>query len=220
MDGCYIMTEHNLKVNQNFELVVKNSSFEGTYLCKITDICDNKIKITAPYIRGEIIPLRINLALEMYFTGEKAAYLYKTKIIGRESEPIPVLVLEYPDNKQRIQRREFFRLDAKIGLTYRLLNSDLEPVTEMKETITIDISGGGLKMVFDNAIYKGSLMELYLQIPGIENISIISKVVNVFELPEGIAVGVKFVEIDNYVQEQIIGWIFDYQRELRKKGML
>lgn len=214
------MIEHNLKVNQNFELIVKDGPFKGNYLSKIADIRDNKIKVSIPYTHGEIIPLRINLDVEMYFTGELAAYSYNTVIIDRELEPIPLLILSYPDTKQRIQRREFFRLEVKEKIIYQILNRDLEPITDKKKTTTIDISGGGLKMVVDNFINKGTLMELYLQIPELKNTPIISKVANILDLPEGIAVGVNFVEIDNNIREQIIGWLFDYQRELRQKGML
>ncbi|MTI58802.1 MAG: hypothetical protein FH762_02230 [Firmicutes bacterium] len=221
-----MVSEHKLEVNQNFELVVRDSSFQGNYLSKIADISGGRIKVTAPFVHGEVVPLRINMGVEMYFTAEMAAYAYKTKIVDREMGEIPLLVLTYPDLKQRIQRREFFRLEVKEKVYYRLLDRELQAITELKETTTIDISGGGVKMVFDNVkdsnndIHKGRLMELFLQIPELGDTAIISKVVNVFDLPEGIAVGIKFVEIDNYVREKIISWLFDYQRELRQRGML
>lgn len=221
-----MVSEHKLEINQNFELVVRDSSFKGNYLSKIADISGGRVKITAPFVRGEVVPLRINMDVEMYFTAEMAVYAYKTKIIDREMGKVPLLVLAYPDVKQRIQRREFFRLEVKEKVFYRLLDRELQAITELKETATIDISGGGLKMVFDNIkdsnndIHRGRLMELFLQIPELEDTAIISKVVNVFDLPEGSAVGIKFVEIGNYVREKIISWLFDYQRELRQRGML
>lgn len=214
------MSEHKLKVNQNFELVVKKGPFKGNYLSKIADIGDKYIKVTMPFVRGEIVPLRMGLDLEMYFTGEMAAYSYSTKTIDREFEQVPILILSYPQKKKRIQRREYFRLEVKEEMSYRLLNSDLEPISDMKQATTIDISGGGVKLVSKENIPNGTLLEIYLKITTLENTPIISRVVNIFDLPEGTAVGVKFIEIANHVREDIISWLFDYQRELRRKGML
>src|SRR5690554_6321714 len=139
------MSEHKLEINQNFELVVREGSFKGNYLSKIADISTGKVKVIAPIVRGEIVPLRINMMVEMYFTADMAAYAYKTKILGRERGEIPLLLLAYPDLEQRIQRREFFRLEVREKVFYRLLDRDLKPITELKETTTIDISGGGIK---------------------------------------------------------------------------
>lgn len=214
------MMEHKLGVNEKFELVVKEGPFKGNYLSQVADIHDTTIEVTIPYVRGEIIPLRLNLGITMNFIGEQAAFLYETKIIDRIDEPVPMLILEYPQKKHRVQRREYFRLDVKKKVNYRILDDNLKPITKMKETETIDISGGGLKMVLNEVINKGTLIELYIQIPELENTAIISRIVNIFDLPDGIAVGVKFVEIDRYIREDIIGWLFDYQRELRQRGML
>jgi len=75
-------------------------------------------------------------------------------------------------------------------------------------------------MFIKEPVQKGTMMELYLQIPGLENIAIISKIVNIFDVEAGLAFGIKFIEIDEYIQEEIISWLFDYQRKLRQKGLL
>lgn len=219
--GDKVMIEHKIKVNEKFEFVVNDGPYKGNYISKVADITEKIIKVTVPYVHGEIIPLRANITVGMHFTGEQAAYSYKTRILGRDDEEdVPLLILALPEEKYRIQRREFFRLEVKEKASYRLLNKELEPVSELKETYTIDISGGGVKILINDLIEKGTLMELYLQIPGLENVAIISRIVNIFDLSDGLAVGVKFVEIDRYIQEEIISWLFDYQRKLRQKGML
>ena len=115
---------------------------------------------------------------------------YKTKIIGREEEgEVPLLHLAIPEEKYRIQRREFFRLEVREKVIYRILDDSLEPVSEFKETHTIDISGGGVKMFINEPVQKGMFLELFLQIPGLENVAIISQIVNIFDVEAGLAVG-------------------------------
>lgn len=219
--GDKMRTEHKIEVNQKFELIVEEGPYKGNYLSQVADITDDVIKVTVPLVHGEIIPLRLNLDVLMYFTGVQAAYSYKTKIIGREEEgEIPLLHLAIPEEKYRIQRREFFRLEVREKVIYRILDDSLEPVSEFKETHTIDISGGGVKMFINEPVQKGMFLELFLQIPGLENVAIISRIVNIFDVEAGLAVGIKFIEIDEYIQEEIISWLFDYQRKLRQRGLL
>ena len=219
--GDKMRTEHKIEVNQKFELIVEEGPYKGNYLSQVADITDDVLKVTVPLVHGEIIPLRLNLDVLMYFTGVQAAYSYKTKIIGREEEGVvPLLHLAIPEEKYRIQRREFFRLEVREKVIYRILDDSLEPVSEFKETHTIDISGGGVKMFINEPVQKGMFLELFLQIPGLENVAIISRIVNIFDVEAGLAVGIKFIEIDEYIQEEIISWLFDYQRKLRQRGLL
>ena len=219
--GDKMRTEHKIEVNQKFELIVEEGPYKGNYLSQVADITDDVLKVTVPLVHGEIIPLRLNLDVLMYFTGVQAAYSYKTKIIGREEEgEVPLLHLAIPEEKYRIQRREFFRLEVREKVIYRILDDSLEPVSEFKETHTIDISGGGVKMFINEPVQKGMFLELFLQIPGLENVAIISRIVNIFDVEAGLAVGIKFIEIDEYIQEEIISWLFDYQRKLRQRGLL
>lgn len=218
--GDKMRTEHKIEVNQKFELIVEEGPYKGNYLSQVADITDDVIKVTVPLVHGEIIPLRLNQDVLMYFTGVQAAYSYKTKIIGREEGVVPLLHLAIPEEKYRIQRREFFRLEVREKVIYRILDDSLEPVSEFKETHTIDISGGGVKMFINEPVQKGMFLELFLQIPGLENVAIISQIVNIFDVEAGLPVGIKFIEIDEYIQEEIISWLFDYQRKLRQRGLL
>ena len=214
------MKDDHIKINKMFELIVNEGPYQGVYLSRIADLAKDNIKVNIPFVNGEIIPLRIGLAVEMYFTGEQAAYSYQTLITDRSIESVPLLTLKYPRAKRRIQRRDYFRLEVKKRVKYRLLDAELKPIGGFKETTTIDISGGGIKMVANSVIFRDTLMEVYLQIPTLENVAIISRAVNLTELPDGLALGIKFIEIDDSAREKIIGWLFEKQRKMRKKGLL
>lgn len=210
------MGDNKLQLDQRIEINVETGPYQGTYHSNIAQIEDSCIKIISPFNRGEIVPLRIGLPLTIYYTGSYAAYCFETEIISREKNNEPLLVINPPENIQRIQRRDYFRMDAKEKVKYRLLGTD----NEYKETNTVDISGGGLAIAVDEEIKEESLLELYLDLPDLKTTKLKGKVMNRFSLTDGQAVGLLFVDIDDSTRDKIIQWLFDYQRKLRRKGLL
>lgn len=166
------------------------------------------------------MPLRVNLPVKVYFNDKYAAYYLNTVIVDREKEPVHLLVLKNTGDYRKIQRREFFREEVKRKVKYRALDDNLHPVEPFSETYTIDISGGGIKMAVDKMLPLEGKVELLLDLPGLERSSIIGKVVNQYGNEDPPAVGVKFTDIDHQSREKIISWLFEYQRELRQKGLL
>jgi c-di-GMP-binding flagellar brake protein YcgR len=219
------MLENKLKVNQKIDIVVENGPYTGTYLSKVAEITKNYLKVTSPFIKGEIVPLRINQDIKVFFTGMSAAFMFESRIISRESKPIALLSITIPEKIVRIQRREYFRVEAKKKVKYRVIDTpDKEEEgnqeEELIETVTVDISGGGVKMVVDDQFPSSGMIKLYLDLPEIENETIYGEIVNLYALPDGRAAGINFTEIDDHTREQIITWLFHYQRELRQKGLL
>ena len=214
-----ITTEH-LFVNQSIEIEVKKGAYKGKFFSKIEEITQDKIKILPPYKNGEIVPLRKNTEVEIFFTGEDAAYKFNSRVIDRIKENIQLLVITTPEEIVRIQRRDFFRLDVKRDIKYRKLDKDLEPAEEFIKTKTIDLSGGGARFVLESNLKEGDFIELMLDIADISDVKIIAEVQQSYDLPNGKAIGVEFKQIPQKVRDIIVGWLFDYQRELRKKGLL
>lgn len=214
------MAVQELKVNQNIELEVTKGAYKGTYSSKIAEINDDNIKIMLPYAHGELVPLRPNVKMDVYFTGERAAYRFRTKILKREKEKIPLLVITTPGEFERIQRREYFRLEVVRGIEYCPVDDEFEPTGEFVESNTIDISGGGVKLVLKSEVEENEFLEMYIDIPEIEDLPITGEVVHIYGQGEDKSAGVEFIDINSRVRDVIIGWLFDYQRELRRKGLL
>ncbi len=209
-----------LKVNQKIEIEINSGPYQGTHQSKISEINKKNIKVLIPYNKGEILPLRKDLKLIIYTTGDTAVYKFKSTIIDRIKEPIPLLVIKHPVKVKRIQRRDFFRLDIIRKVKYCRINQKGEEIDTYKETTTSDISGGGVKIILNNTLNLDTLIKMYLDISEIEDIPIKGKVVQLYKLANGKAAGVEFVDLDTRTRDYIIGWIFDRQRELRKKGLL
>lgn len=210
-----------LQVNKKIDLNVKGGPFEGSYTSKVAEIEKDKFKVYAPLFKGGIVPLNIDQELEVFFTGNAAAYKFFAKIIDRQKEPIAMLTLKEISNCERIQRREHFRIEARKKVKFRILD-DIKKGSdkELKKAVTIDISGGGIKIITEESIKSNTLMELYIDIPEIEDIPIHGRAVSDCESIGNYVVGVEFINLSKQYQEKIISWVFNHQRKLRQKGLL
>ncbi|MGM0437065.1 MAG: flagellar brake protein [Bacillota bacterium] len=215
-----LITTKKLKVNQSIDIEVKKGLYKGTFPSKIDEVNEEDIKVLAPYRNGEIVPLRVGTEVNIFFTGKDAAYKFNSEILDRIKDQVKLLVITPPEEIVRIQRRDYFRLDVKKDAKYRKLDEDLESEGDFIETQTVDLSGGGVRLVNESELEEGDFIELMIELPGIEEVVIIGEVKQEYNLPNGEAVGVEFKDISRQARDEIIGWLFDYQRELRKKGML
>ena len=215
------MDNKYFKVNKNIQIEVNRGPYQGDYKSKVSEINPDNIKILTPYIKEELVPLRVGAGIVVFFTGNNAAYTFNSQVIDREKEKVPVLVIEPPDEINRIQRRDYFRLEVQVELQYRLLDEDGKPVEEdFIESVTLDISAGGIRMVVDEYIQEDTLIEIYMDIPEIKDIPVYGKVVNHYRNNTAKAVGIKFTGISTGLRDEIMSWLFDKQRELRQKGLL
>jgi c-di-GMP-binding flagellar brake protein YcgR len=82
------------------------------------------------------------------------------------------------------------------------------------------LSGGGIKLVLESELKKDDIIEMLLDIEGIEELPIMGKVRELYDIPDGQAAGIEYIDINRKIRDLIISWMFDYQRELRKKGLL
>ncbi|HBM80135.1 MAG TPA: hypothetical protein DD426_04750, partial [Clostridiaceae bacterium] len=67
---------------------------------------------------------------------------------------------------KKLQRRDYFRLGITVPLkiSYSVDGTDIK-----KETYTIDISGGGLKIGCDSRFDKGTGLEIQIEIPNLND---------------------------------------------------
>lgn len=106
------------------------------------------------------------------------------------------------------ERRGFLRVDESVPLTYHKIES-----TAAKTTQTVDISGGGVKIILSEPIEKGAVVQLKLNLPnllspifcvgkvmwcGKENISGVKKVI----------CGIAFLDIHPQDRKSIVEYAF------------
>ena len=209
-----------LEINQKLEIEVLSGSYQGNYLSKVADFLDDGIIITGLYREGSPLPISLNQPIIVYYTSERAAYKFKSKILKRTNKPIPLLLIERADSVTRIQRRDYFRLEVTGTVDLYKMQVDKNYPKKVAEARMLDISGGGIKIKLNKEFDKGE--ELLVSLKNILKPKefIKSKIVRVQkENNELYKYGVHFVEIEEEQREEIIQWIFTYQRKSRKKGL-
>lgn len=214
-----------LKVNSKIEIDIEDSVYEGKYLTRVMDINDKAIKIMAPSYKGEVVPLRINTPLAVIYIGDKAMYAFYSVILERFKDPIPGFVIKLPKNVERIQRREFVRLEITLKFRYRILDQELitdeldESAEFDKEGYVIDLSAGGVRFYSKEKLEKNASLIIKFDIDEFANDEFLANVVRVKQKELGYEIGVAFESLSPVIQDRIISWIFDKQREFRRKGL-
>ncbi|MFW5749590.1 MAG: flagellar brake protein [Halanaerobium sp.] len=209
-----------LEINQKLEIEVLTGSYQGNYLSKVADFRDQGIIITGLYREGAPLPIRLNQPINVYYTTDRAAYKFKSKVLKRTNKPIPLLLIERADSVIRIQRRDYFRLDVTGKIDVYKEVDDKNYPKKISEARLLDISGGGVQMQLKKKIKKGEEILIALKNILAPKELIKSKVVRTHkENDELYNYGVQFIEIEEEQRETIIQWIFEYQRKNRQKGL-
>lgn len=179
--------------------------------------------IASPIYEGKLYPIHNGTLIAVSFTKNKDFFEFTAKVIGRENrDNLAMLKIQAISSIIKIQRREFFRFEVNLPVKFRVIESvNMKCDQEYIETVTRDLSGGGLCMRLKEPIEIGKYLECELNLP--DKIKFIGKVVRFtqYERMQGAykyEIGVSFVRIDEVMREKVISYIFQEQRRLLKKG--
>ncbi|MCC3145186.1 PilZ domain-containing protein [Halanaerobium sp. Z-7514] len=204
-----------LEINQKIEVEVLTGNYKGTYLSKLADIIEKGIIITGLFKDGLPLAIKKNRRIRVYLKTERAVYKFESKVLRRSSKPLALLLIEKPKSYQRIQRRDHFRLE--ISGRIDIYQADQEK--SFKAEI-LNISGGGVGIKSQKKFAEGE--ELLLDLKRmtsndklIEAVIVRKNIINIKEYNYGL----EFKDIDRQSRENIIQWIFAYQRKNRQKGL-
>ncbi len=197
---------------------------------------EDTIEIKMPMEKTKLILLPIDSEYDMVFYGSSGLFQCLGRIIDRyKSNNTYLLLVEMTSNLRKYQRREFYRLRCALEMHARALREDEIQTVEsrmpyslandlpLKESVIVDISGGGLRFVSTHAFKQGSLLYCcYHLMNGGEHkkYEVISKVISCIELdnrPGTFEHRVQYYDIDPTEREEIIKYIFEEERKSRQK---
>ncbi len=214
-----MLYEEKIYEGLSVEIKVFDGEYKGNYRTRIEEVGKRIISIGVPVAEGQFIPLREGTKLELFFTDEVSAYSFSTSIIKRISLPIPTFIIEFPNKINKVQRRMFVRVPVVRPLKYRILEK--EGISEEKNGYMIDLSGGGV--LFNSQeklpsktliLVKTTLGTVDIEVPGLVIRCIKEDDKDLYK------VSVQFHEIAEKIRDKIIGYVFEVQREMRKKGLV
>lgn len=203
----------------SIEIIISDGEYKGRYRTRIEEMGVRIISIGVPVSQGGFIPLREGTTLDVIFCDDVSAYSFTSVIINRITIPIPNLVIEFPSKITKIQRRQYVRLPLVTPLEYRILEKD--GLSKGKKGYTIDLSGGGILFKTKDDLPSNTIITIRTVI-GDENIELPATVIRSVKEEENNDYGIsaEFHEISENTRDKIIRYIFDVQRDRRKKGLI
>lgn len=216
----------------------KGEEKRRTYFSSVHEILsEDTLEITMPMEKTKLILLPVDSEYNMIFYGSSGLYQCFARIIDRyKSNNVYILVVELTSNLRKYQRREYYRFSCALEMAARNLEEtevqaieqnmpySLTPGLPLKQSVIVDISGGGLRFISSQSYEPGSLIYCsYHLLKGSERkkYEVIGKVLSVKELEKREGTfehRVQYYDMDTETREEIIKYIFEEERKSRRKG--
>jgi len=210
----------DFKLNKKLEILID----EKYFVSNIQDITEDYIAISIPINSGEYVPLSKGAIIDVIYYEEENLYKFKSVVLGRKFENIPILLIANPKEIKKIQRRKYVRVQLIKYVKYKNLKSEqnTKPSTidesQYLKGILVDLSGSGMKVKVHEQVKLNDFLLVSLNVND-EDIFIVGKVMRIIKDDEGRFIcGLSFESLDNITRETIIKFIFQLMREQMKKN--
>lgn len=210
------------------------------YISKVYDILsEDTMEILMPMEQTKLILLPVDSVYDLIIYQESGLYQCLARVIDRyKSNNVFILVVELVSNLRKYQRREYYRFSCALEMCARNLQEEeleaveqnlpytLTPGLPLKQSIIVDISGGGLRFLSSQRYEPGSMLYITYNLQkGIEKkkYEIIGKVLSVKELENRKGTfehRVQYYDMNSKIREEIIKYIFEEERKNRRKERL
>jgi len=202
---------------------IKVITEEGYAKSIIQDVDERTLSIGLPMINHTYIAMRQGEVYEaIYNDGKGNVFKFKIDVIGRKFEKIPLIVISKPYDIQKIQRREYVRINYTGIVNYYLTpnyptqNLRNYDILHFNVGYALDLSGGGMKIKIAEEVKNGDYVIAQLKIDG-EDIIALSRVVRVErDKDEKYICGLSFLSIEENEREKLIKYIFNEMRKTLK----
>ena len=179
---------------------------------------DSEFLYLGPLVsKGIEYPISPGQEADLVFFKEEGVFRIRIAYIKRiREENATHIQVKILSNPKKTQRREYFRLKYLINGSVKSLDNE-----KSSEILIQDISGGGVKAISPISFYTGEKLEVTLYLD--ENtIHVAAVVVRSHRMPDQkrYETGIMFKDVSDQNQDRIIGFIFQKQGELRKKGLI
>lgn len=207
------------------------------YMSKVMDVTsDDRIEVLMPFEKGKLVLLPVDGEYSLCFYSQKGLFQCYSRIVDRyRSDNMYILVLDLSSELQRLQRREYYRFSCALELKSRLCTKEeyeafknnrkylVDSNKPLQRSVVVDISGGGLRFVANFHYDEGSTIYCSYHLPGDVNnkkYEMICNILMVQELenrPGLFEHRIQYIYIDETSREDIIHFIFEEERKIRKK---
>lgn len=200
---------------------------------------EDRIYAAMPMKGGTVVPLSVGQRLKATFYTSTGLQRCEVVVTGRcRKEGFFLMEIDQVTTLQKVQRREFFRLESRKHMKYRIIEgeelemiragnaycADVQDIS-WKDAVMLDLSGGGIRFVSSHKEEKGSFVEVQFDIECDEQVEIVyvyAELLRSERNPNNNAIydqRVTFWKLDNGMREKIIHHIFSEQRKRRSQQL-
>ncbi len=209
------------------------------YVSQVLDEAPNdRIYAAMPMKGGTIVPLAVGDCFDATFYTNLGLHNCQVKITGRYRKGgFFLMELEMQSPLDKVQRRQFFRLESRKPIKYRIIEGEElemiqagnaffpdENALQWKDAVMIDLSGGGIRFVSAYKEQKGSFIEVQFDIEYNEQVEVVYAYADLLRSernPNNTTIydqRIMFWKMDNGMREKIIHYIFSEQRKRRAQN--
>ncbi|GGG17369.1 hypothetical protein GCM10007425_09700 [Lysinibacillus alkalisoli] len=154
-----------------------------------------------------------------YMVDNNSSYAFQTEVIGRKVvDQIPMLMLTMPKDEdvQKIQRREYVRVETAVDVAISIDGQHYQYVTE-------DVSAGGVALKLRNDTVLKETMEVLVTMVlpftdgTISYVTTEATVMRIFEREPMRIASLQFTDTDELDKQHIVRFCFERQLADRKK---
>ncbi len=205
---------------------------------KVYDIrSEEEIEIEMPMEKGKLILLSVGAEYDICFYTATGLYQCYSVVKDRyKTSNMYILVMELTSGLRKFQRREYYRFNCVLDMTCRKLSEEekenyvsrsvefLDTDLTLENGVIVDISGGGARFVSDQEYDVNEKILFKFSLPVEDKpktFSVVGRVVK-SNPKEGTAGKfenrIKFLSIGSKERENIIRYIFEEERKIRRKN--
>lgn len=208
------------------------------YVSQVLDEAEDGNCLAAmPIHEGKVVPLNINEEFLATFYTKNGLLRCKLVITERLKKGSLFLMKIVPlTEPEKVQRREYFRLECNLPLEYRVLDEkeksmldegieyDADTIAlEWEKAHMLDLSGGGIRFVSSHKENKDSYIQVRFQIEEGERPLIVYAYAVILRSEQNqnnrmlYSNRVMFLKMPKSIREKIVRFIFNVQRKRRLK---
>ena len=211
-----------LHVAQKLDVIEENPETmeKRIYFSRVEDVREDSVLIIPPFQQGFTLPPRIGRVISAKVISERVPYLFEATLLQYVSGQFPLWEISKPEEARKIQMRDNVRLSIILDTKLERLDSAGVSTGKIISTLTKDLSAGGIQVVLPEHVPMGTRLKVTLPLtPGlvIETVGDVVRVLPPVTDADKLAAGIKFVNLDEKIQNQVIKYIFAKEAEKRQK---
>ena len=219
-------------LHQNNGKIYKSSVFD--FLGETT------LEIGMPTEGGKMILFQVGFECSLFFYTQRGMYICDGKVLDRyKKDGFYMMSVKITSAPKKYQRRDYYRVAASVKFSYYKISkevADLETtadlfeeitdpkyLTEKRNVISLDISGGGIRFLADEKLENGSYILTVIRLANDkvdQTFYLVTEIIETFKMdkaPDKMVTRAKFRFKDIKDRDLIVRYVFEEDRMLRKK---